>query len=220
MKYIKKWNLNESLKEIEDKDLDWDFIKDSMIDSFDNVDYSRENSFVKFHFYGSKIITEEYPNSKPYIWYDTYEISKSNVTDIVNVDTNLIKKENRNEYFKGRFPKGSFLYGVELNLYIGQFSDQYRVINSISDLNKTTKYFRNCSDLVADCEATIKRVNDKYDYKISFKNELIKYEESGHRRGEFEQGYSISLCFFNSEVIDDIKNYEPDFRLKNENWIK
>lgn len=217
MRYIKKLSLNESEETLREtsEELDWDLIKDSMIDSFDNVDVI--NSFVKFHFY--VITTERDANGKTHMYYDTYVVSKT-VDLVLDLDPNLLKKENRFSHLRGRWSKGSSLYGVELDLYIGKFDEQYKVINNISDLSKATKYFKNCSDLIADCEATIKRVNDKYDYKISFKNKLIKYEESGYRRGEFDQGYSMNLRFFDSKIIDAINTSEPDFYLKDENWIK
>ena len=203
MKYLKKYN--ESKDEI--KDLDWSFIKDCLLETFDSV-----NTKVVFYFYSCN-----FNGGRKDDWYyhkysgSSFGYGNSRITDIFNYDPETDKRENQPEdgdFYLERYPKGSGLWGIEFKFEISED----KKIESISELNSMSNYFEKCKNLSEDISSTVGRLTERYDYKIGFEKDLF----TDSLRGAEKQFYHIKFSIWDREIREIM---EKEYRWEEINWI-
>jgi hypothetical protein len=203
MRYIKKFN--ESKEEI--KDLDWSFIKDCLLETFDSV-----NTKVVFYFYSCN-----FNGGRKDDWYynkysgSSFGYGNSRITDIFTYDPETDKRENQPEdgdlYLK-RYPNGSGLWGIEFKFEISED----KKVESISELNNVSNFFDKCKNLSEDISSTVERLVERYDYKIGFEKDLF----TDSIRGAEKQFYHIKFSIWDREIREIM---EKEYRWEQTNFI-
>jgi hypothetical protein len=206
MRYLKKWN--ESKAEI--RDLDWYFIKDCLLDTFESV-----NTKAIFYFYSCN-----FNGGRKDDWYynkysgSSYGYGNSRIQDIFNYDPEVDKRENQPEdgdLYLQRYPNGSGLWGIEFKFEISDV----KVVKSISELSNVSNYFEKCKNLSDDISSAVERLTERYDYRIGFEKDLFTgplQEVSPNQK----QYYHIKFSIWDREIREIM---EREYRWEEINWI-
>lgn len=193
MKYLS--NYNESTNTFIGKDIDLQFIKDSLADTLDNNKYKST-----FLFYAGRYI--ELDDFKGFY----YSTSQRRVNDILN---DSIDKYRPNE---NRFKDGTYLYGLVLEIDITLSSD---VPKKLGDISCVKDNMIKVANILEDIETFLNRAESSK-YKVSYSQTTGKLFNPNGKYDRTHFGIILYIFDRNAKYLIDaqestyMKDYDSD----------